>query len=173
MNEFIKNLRSHLVGKLITSINPPTISESHFSIETSDGNHIHICANELGAWIIGGKNATGTYNNIGALSYAVETYRNNNIIINNASAKKDNDRIIINAGDGTEFILDISKMQDDWEKSIVTHPQVTTFLGRVVEDYVFWESWFNSNKKNGYDPWINGDRSIIPNELKKAFQFRD
>ncbi len=165
----LEALSSRLVGKVVTAVEEPTLGEAVCLFKLGDGSSFTLHANDLAAWITDGPRSDGTYSSIGGLAAAVEACRESHggerhRGLPEPRVRKDGDLLSVEVVDGEVFTVDVSKVSDEWEKKVLSHPDVLSFIGRVVETSDFWRSWFDD--KDGYDPWIDGDREIVPDELK-------
>jgi hypothetical protein len=166
--EFIESLSGRLVGRTIDYVRASNEDEAVCSLGLDDGSSIVLFATDLGAWFHDGPRSDGTYSSIGGLARAVEACRHKHgfDIVDDpprARASASDDLITVEVVEGESFSVRLSRVSDPWERKVLSHPDVLSFIGRVVETSM-WKIWFG--EKNGYSLWIDGNPDVIPAELK-------
>jgi len=173
-NKFVDELRVRMVGKRVTAVLPSSKGDGEatwFRIITDDGKSFTFHATELGAWVHDSESVDGIYPSMISLCHAVDAHRQENGYgreLPDVKARVEGAVLVFDAFDGKLFRIIPDSVLDDWEKSVLTHPKVLDFIGKIVQSGELWKSWFFLENRNvGYDAWINGDRSIIPEELMR------
>jgi hypothetical protein len=156
----VVKLRDRLVGKTVTSVEQSMLSESYYYIKTSDGESFHICGTELGSWIVDGPRHDGTYPSLDALVWAVTDHRyEKQMFDEDVEAVLVDGFMVVDAGDGETFQIRPSKVEDLWERSVLSHPKAVYFLRVVLKSGEFWSGHFIRERAKDME------EQVVPDEL--------
>jgi hypothetical protein len=175
-DQFVAEVVKRLAGKVVWGVESSPADSALCRIITSDGKSFRIHATELGSWVEDDASVEGDYPSIAALSLAVGGHRerkSREAGLNElppATAVLMNGTIHVDAGDGTLFSIK-QTARDEWDRKVLSHPDVLKFIARVAMSSDMWMTWFDVGRRaEGYDAWIDGDRAIIPLELCRSFE---
>ncbi len=175
VTKFVESVRERIEGKAVEAVEASDFPMAICRFTMSDGRRFRIHATEAGAWVEDDISKNGLYQSVGSLCVAVGLHRERSCPglgqpTPPARATASGGTITVDAFDGTLFKIR-QDVQDEWDRRVLSHPDVLKFVAKVAESGDLWTMWFSSDRERpeGYDPWVDGDLSTIPEELLRSF----